>query len=362
MKNYYDILGVKKSASEDEIKKAFRTLAHKYHPDKTGGDDKKFKEVSEAYSVLSDSKRRKEYDMYGQTFNGAGPQSGGFAGADFGGFDFSGFASQFGKGAGQNGAFEFDFGDMFGDMFGGFGRRERRGRDMQMDIEISFAESVFGVERTVLVNKMSECKSCGGTGGKSKDVRQCEKCSGTGAIKTTKRTILGTIATQSECDVCFGVGDVPKEKCTTCAGARAFKQQVDIKIHVPAGIDNGEVLKMRGGGEAIAGGTAGDLYIKVHVVKDKRFSREGSDIVYKLSVKLTDALLGAEYTVPSVEGDTVVTIPGGVHHGDIVRIKGKGFPQRGTRGDLQIVVSIEIPKKLSKTAKTLIEQLKEEGL
>lgn len=364
-KNYYDILGVKKSATEDDIKKAFRKLAQQYHPDKAGGDEKKFKEVSEAYSVLSDKKRRAEYDTYGQTFNGAGPQGGGFSG--FEGFDFSQF-----NGQGFNGSFtangvEFDLGDMFGEFFGAGARNQgrrsqKRGRDISIDIEILFKDSVFGAERTVLLNKVNQCVECKGSGGKGAATVTCTTCNGNGQIKETKRSLLGVFTQLRTCDTCDGLGNVPKEKCTSCKGQKVYKQEEEIRIAVPAGINDGEVLRMTGKGEAVAGGVQGDLYIKIHVKADARFERAGNDIIYQLSVKLTDALLGHDYTIPSPDGDVIVNVPAGASHGEAVRIKGKGFPARNGRGDLIAVIAVEIPKKLSKHAKELVGELQKEGL
>lgn len=364
-KNYYDILGVRKSASEDEIKKAFRKLAQQYHPDKAGGDERKFKEVSEAYSVLSDKKRRAEYDTYGQTFNGAGPQGGGFTGFD--GFDFSQFTGQGFNGSFSANGVEFDLGDIFGEFFGAGSRNQgrkaqKRGRDISIDIEITFKDSVFGAERTVLLNKIAQCSECKGSGGKGSATVQCTTCNGNGQIKETKRSLLGVFTQLRTCDACDGLGSIPKDKCTTCKGQKVFKQQEEIKIAVPGGINDGEVLRMTGKGEAISGGVHGDLYIKIHVKSDPRFERVGSDIVYQLSVKLTDALLGHEYNIPSPDGDVIVQVHAGASHGDVVRIKGKGFPSRNTRGDLIAVIAVEIPKKLSKHAKELISELRKEGL
>lgn len=368
-KSFYDTLGVSKSASQDDIKKAFRTLAHKYHPDKTGGDDKKFKEVSEAYSVLSDEKKRKEYDAYGQSFNGAGPQGGAYSGyqqSGFGGFEGFDF-SQFG-GFGQQGAqFEFNMGDMFGDFFGGGQRaaQKARGRDVQIDLDLTFVESVFGVEREVVVNKINTCTECEGTGAKGKAVHDCATCSGSGQVREAKRTILGTMQTVRECGTCFGTGKVPKEKCSSCKGARVLKQQDSIKIGVPAGMNDGETLRMRSRGEAAPGGEYGDLYIRVHVKKDARFERDGSDVVHHLTIKVTDALLGSSYTVPTVDGSARVEVPAGTTDGEEIVLKGQGFPLgpgRSGRGAMRVVVTIEIPKKLSKTAKDLILKLKEEGV
>jgi molecular chaperone DnaJ len=364
-KNYYNILGVKQSATDEDIKKAFRKLAQQYHPDKTGGDDKKFKEVSEAYSVLSDKKRRAEYDTYGQTFNGAGPQGGGFSG--FEGFDFSQF-----NGQGFNGSFtangmEFDLGDIFGEFFGagarnGARKTQKRGRDISIDIEILFKDSVFGIERTLLLNKIAQCAECKGSGGKGNATVTCTTCNGNGQIKETKRSLLGMFTQVRTCDTCDGLGTVPKDKCASCKGYKVYKQEEEIKIAIPAGINDGEVLRMTGKGEAVSGGVNGDLYIKIHVKADQRFERNGVDIVYQLSVKMTDALLGREYTIPSPDGDVVMQVPAGASHGDVVRLKQKGFPTRGSRGDLVAVISVEIPKKLSKHARELITELQKEGL
>jgi molecular chaperone DnaJ len=362
--SFYDTLGVTKSASQDDIKKAFRALAHKHHPDKTGGDDKKFKELSEAYSVLGDEKKRKEYDTYGQSFNGAGPQGGAYTGyqqsgfGGFEGFDFSGFQQ------GQGQQFEFNMGDMFGDFFGGGQRapQKARGRDVQIDLDLTFVESVFGADREVLVNKVNTCKECEGTGAKGKAVHDCATCNGAGSVKEMRRTILGTMQSVKECGTCFGTGKVPKEKCTACKGARVVKQQDSIKIGVPAGMSDGETLRMRGRGEAAPGGEYGDLYIRISVKKDVRFVRDGSDIVHQLNIKVTDALLGSVYTVPTVDGTATVTVPAGITDSEEIILKGQGFPGRGGRGNMRVVVAIEIPKKLSKVAKDLILKLKEEGV
>ena len=231
-KDYYEILGVDKKSSKDDIKRAFRTLAHKYHPDKKTGDDAKFKEINEAYSVLSDDQKRAQYDQFGQ----AGP-AGGFGGANaggFGGFDFS----QFTQGGGGSG-FEFDFGDIFGDVFGG-GRRQqtKRGRDISIDIELTFEESVFGVERTVLLNKVSKCDTCGGSGAeKGSDMTTCNTCNGKGTLREVKKTFFGQFETTSTCDTCHGTGKVPKVKCHTCGGQGIYKKESEIKVKIPAGIE-----------------------------------------------------------------------------------------------------------------------------
>jgi molecular chaperone DnaJ len=365
MKDYYQVLGVQKGASEDEIKSAFRKLAHKYHPDKKGGDEKKFKEVSEAYAVLSDKKRRAEYDTYGHTFAGGGPQGGpGFGGFDFSNFSAGGGQTGFGFG-GQGQSFEFDLGDVFGEFFGGgAGRRARRGRDISIDIELSFREAVFGVERRVLLAKQSVCSTCGGSGAKKgSKLSTCTTCNGKGDIRETRNSFFGTFTTSRPCPQCFGRGQVPDAICETCAGQGVARREDEIRVVVPAGVENGEMIRMPGMGEAAIGGGAGDLYVKLHVREDKNFTREGRDILTTLSIKLTDALLGGEYRIPSLDGDESVSVPAGVSHGETLRIRGKGVPYgRGSRGDLIVRVEIELPKKLSKSARDLIEKLRGEGL
>ncbi|MES2213298.1 MAG: molecular chaperone DnaJ [Patescibacteria group bacterium] len=361
-KDYYESLGVDKKASKEEIKKAFRTLAHKYHPDKKGGDDAKFKEINEAYSVLSDDKKRAEYDTYGRAFTGSGgasgAQGGGFGG--FGDFDFS----QFTQGGSGNGM-EFDLGDIFGDVFGG-GRRTqaKRGRDISIDIELSFEESIFGVERTILLNKISKCDTCGGTGGeKGSEMMTCEICNGRGQIREVKKTFFGQFETTATCEHCHGTGKIPKVKCHTCHGAGVYKKESEIKVQIPAGIDNGEMIRLTGGGEAMSGGQSGDLYIKIYVKKHPLFKKDGSNLVMDLNVKLSDALLGADQPVTTLDGEIKVKIPEGVAIGEILRIKGKGVPyDKNKRGDLLIKLHILIPKKLSKDAKKAVEMLKKEGL
>ena len=335
-KDYYEILGVQKGASEDDVKKAFRKLAHKYHPDKKGGDEARFKEASEAYAVLSDKKRRAEYDTYGRTFAG-----GSGAGAA-GGFDFSGFQQGFG---GFEGFEDTDFGDMFSEIFGGGRSRAqaRRGRDISIDIELSFKEAAFGVERHVLITKTAQCDTCNGSGSKSgsKNIN-CNTCSGKGTIRETRNTFFGAVSTARECEHCHGRGKMPEQSCDTCKGEGVARRQEEIKIAIPSGIENGEMIRMPGRGEAIAsGGSAGDLYIKIHVKNDARFSRDGTTLSTTLSIKLTDALLGGEYSVPTLDGDVTVKIPAGISHGEILRVRGKGVPAaRSARGAQHVRVVI----------------------
>ena len=367
-KDYYKLLGVERKATKDDIKKAFRKLAHQYHPDKKEGDEKKFKEINEAYTVLSDDKKRSEYDMYGQTFaGGAGPGAGPF-GQGFGGFsagggpasgwDFSGFQQGF-EGA------EFDLGDIFGDMFGGGMGRQKRGRDISVDIHVAFEEAVFGVERKLLITKLSACSACDGFGAKKGTaMRECNTCGGKGKVHDTKRTIMGTFSTVRPCGECHGNGKVPEHTCVECHGAGVARGQSEIRIMVPAGIESGEVIRIAGKGEAAQGGISGDLYIKIHVMPHKVFRREGSNLSMDLDIKLSDALLGAEYTIPTVEGKTEkISIPEGTIHGEILRMKGHGVPRHGShRGDLLVRIAIKFPKKLSKHAREAIEKLKEEGM
>jgi molecular chaperone DnaJ len=363
-KDYYNILGVDKTASKDEIKKAFYKLAHKYHPDKKEGDEKKFKEVNEAYQVLSDDSKRSKYDQFGSGFENmggggyGGQYQGGFGGAGFEGFDFSGF---------QNGGMDFDLNDIFSDFFGGgMGRgktQARRGRDISTEIQISFSESIFGVTRRILITKTSQCNTCHGSGAK-KDTKmeKCKNCNGQGKIHEAKRTILGTISTTKVCDTCLGAGEVPKDLCDTCKGKGVLRKEEEVTIAVPAGIRDGEMIRMSGLGEAISKGTTGDLYIKINVAPHSIFRREGSDLVMDLNLKLTDALLGVKYPIKTLDGDIEVSIPEGVTMNEILRVKGKGVPTKTKRGDLLIKLNIKMPNKLSKKSKELIEELKKEGI
>lgn len=355
-KNYYDILGLTKTASKEDIKKAFRKLAHKFHPDKKGGDANKFKEVNEAYSVLSDDKKRAEYDSYGRVFSGAG---GAGPGPDMGGFDFSGFTG------GQAGFEDFNIGDIFGDIFGGgAGGRVARGRDISIDIELTFAESVFGAERKVLITKTSRCETCHGNGGKpGTEMKTCETCNGKGRVHETRRSFFGSISTTRSCETCHGSGKIPKEKCATCHGAGIVRRQEEIAISVPPGIDDGEMIRLSGMGEAIAGGVAGDLYVKVHVKRHPFLRKEGANLTTDLNVKLSDALLGADYTVHTLDGDITLKIPENVSFGEVLRVRGKGVPvEKNRRGDLLVRINITFPGKLSKTARGLLEDLRKEGI
>ena len=359
-KNYYDILGIDKQASKDEIKKAFRKLAHQYHPDKSGGNSDKFKEVNEAYTILSDENKRAQYDTYGQTF--AGGASGG-GGSSWGDFDFSQFTNGGGFSA-EGFANGFDLGDIFGEFFGGGQRsRTKRGRDISIDIELSFEEAIFGVGRDILISKVSNCSTCGGTGAKKgTEMHECKTCNGKGKIREMKKSIFGSIEMSKTCEVCNGLGKVPKEKCVECDGLGIHKKQEEIKIKVPSGIENGEMIRFSGGGEAVKAGTSGDLYIKIHVKNHKLFRKEGNDLVMNLDIKLSDAILGVEYEIETLDGKVKLKIPEGTNTGDILQIRNKGVPNGNRRGDILIHTKVSIPKKLNKTTKELIEKLHQEGI
>ena len=357
-KDYYKTLGIEKNASQDEIKKAFRKLAHEHHPDKTGGDDKKFKEASEAYSVLSDEKKREQYDTFGSADAGAGF---GGQGGGFGGFDFSGFQ--------QGGNMEFDLGDIFGEFVGGGrggGRRQQtpRGNDISIDIELTFKESIFGVEKDINLNTMSKCDHCNGTGGEpNTEIMTCGKCHGDGKITETKNSIFGSFATQRACPDCNATGKIPKQKCKVCHGHTVYRKSHNLKVKIPSGVENGEMVRLSGAGETAPHGTAGDLYIRAHVKPHREIRKEGSNLVMRLQVKLTEALLGGERLIETLDGDITLKIPIGVKFGEILRLKEKGVPADGRRrGDLLVHIEIEMPKKISKSASKLIEDLKKEGL
>lgn len=392
--DYYKVLGVEKSASKDEIKKAFRKLAHEHHPDKTGGDDKKFKEANEAYTVLSDDQKRAQYDQFGSAgpgFSGGGQQGGGFGGGQgFGGFDFSGFS-------GGGDGVEFDLGDIFGGMFGGGGRgrgkaKEKKGQDIQVDIEINFEESIFGAEKEFNVHRTDNCSKCKGDRKEpGTDYSTCKTCDGNGQVIEMRRTMFGSFESARVCDTCEGTGKVPKEKCKQCKGRGTESKKDTIKVVIPGGIESGEMLRVSGKGEAITGGRTGDLFIKIHVrresastknsyntsgpIKVSNMRKEGNNLVGELHIKITETLLGRDKKIETLDGEVTVAIPQGITQGEILRVRGKGVPfgpgseNPGTskntstrRGDLMLIVKIDVPQKLSKSAHKLVEGLEEEGL
>lgn len=357
-KNYYETLGVDKKATQDDIKKAFRKLAQKHHPDKKGGDEATFKEITEAYSILSDEKKRREYDNYGQTFAGGGPGPNA-GGNPFGGFDFNGF--------GQGGV-EFDFSDLFGggfsDIFGGGSPRARRGRDISIDIEVSFKEAVLGGMREVLITKIGKCDVCKGDGAKpGTEMKTCETCNGAGRVHETRNSMLGQFSSVRTCPTCEGTGKIPTEACENCKGRGVLKRQEEIRVVVPKGIDGGEMIRMPGMGEAIKNGTSGDLYVKVHVKPHPVFKKDGLNLVMQMPLKLTDALLGTTLTITTVDEKTLeVKVPPMNSTDETLRLRGKGIETDRGSGDLLIRLSATLPKKLSKKSKDAIELLRAEGL
>ncbi len=362
MADYYKILGVDKNSSDDEIKKAYRKLAHKYHPDKTGGDAEKFKEINAAYQVLSDKEKRGQYDQYGQTFEQAG-QGGG---QGFGGFDFSGFQ----QGSGGQG-FEFNggFEDIFSDIFGGGGRQASRkvGRDIQIDVEISFEEMVKGAHREVSLLRRVVCSVCRGSGGEPGSKEEtCPTCKGSGQIKKTMRSFFGTFVQASTCDTCAGSGKNYSKKCHKCGGDGRVREQQAIQIDIPAGISNGQTISVQGQGEAGEKGSSnGDLYVNVHIKSHDFFERKGNDIFSSEHITFSQAVLGDKITVRTIDEKMNIKIPAGTQSGEIFRIKEKGVPQLGrssVRGHQMIKIIVDVPKNPTRSQKKIIEELKREGL
>ncbi len=396
-KDYYKSLGVDKGASKDEIKKAFRKLAHEHHPDKTGGKDDKFKEINEAYSILSDDSKRAQYDQFGSAGpggfggqGGAGGQGfggqGGAGGQGFGGFDFSGFSGGFGQQGGfsQDGV-EFDLGDLFGGIFGGSrgggrgGRqRQAKGADIQVDLEISFRESIFGVDKEFSIHRTATCEHCKGSRGEpGTSMDTCKTCNGQGRVVETRRSVFGAFQSERVCDVCAGSGKIPKEKCKECKGKGVQSKKDNITVVIPAGIQAGETLRVSGKGEAVVGGATGDLYIQIHVRrtnKDEHIQRDGINLITEHEIRLSDSLLGGEAKIETLDGPLTVAIPQGITHGEVLRVRGKGVPHGNgaesvatstspstKRGDLLVKIKVAIPRKLSKEAKKLAEELRKEG-
>ncbi len=350
-KDLYTTLDVDRGASQEEVKKAFRKLAHKYHPDKEGGDEEKFKEINSAYQVLGDEKKRAQYDQFGSAaFENGGPGAGG--GGGFGGFDFSGFQG--------GGGFE-DMGDIFGDIFGSQrqGRpRTPKGQDIQVDMDVSFHDSMFGVQKEVSLRKPSACDRCAGTGAEpGHGMDTCATCEGQGIEETIQRTILGNMKNRIACRTCYGSGETPKEACATCAGSGLENSSKKMNVTIPQGIENGAIMRVRGEGEAIKAGTPGDLYIRIHVTPDKRFVRDGMHIRSEKEIGFTQAALGDTVDVETIDGLVELKIPSGTQSGSSFRIKGKGVPSTHSNGDHYVTVHVVTPKKLSKQQKKLLEQL-----
>lgn len=353
-RDYYEVLGVKKDASADEIKKAFRRAAIEHHPDR-GGDEEKFKEINEAYEVLKDTEKRKRYDQFGHAgVGGAG-----------GGNPFAG-GNPFGGAGGQN--VNFDFGDLgLGDIFSSFfgggaagGRQQRqsRGRDVEADIEITFEQAVFGTEVDLPLNLQDTCEHCKGTTVEpGYELKTCDQCGGSGQVMTVSRTIFGNIQQAAICPKCHGSGKVPEKPCSVCKGKGTQVRKQTIQLKVPAGIDDGATIRLREHGEAIANGPKGDLYVNVHVKPHKHFTREGDLILSEEHVDMITAALGGEIEVQTVDGPVTMKVPAGTQPGSDFKLSGHGVPHlRGNSRGAQIVtILVDIPTKLSKQQKRLLE-------
>lgn len=353
-RDYYEVLGVSKSASQDEIKSAFRKLAKKYHPDvnKEADAEAKFKEVQEAYAVLSDEEKRRQYDQFGHAaFQGGAGGAGGF-----GGFDFSGF----------------DYGDIFDNIFGGFGggfssgrssSRARRGSDSLMRMKLSFEEAVFGCKRELNLDVTEECSECNGKGGFGEST--CDKCHGSGTITSEQHTIFGSFLSKTTCSKCEGTGKTYERACNHCHGNGTVKVNKEIEVKIPAGVDSGSRLKLSGkGGAGSNNGPNGDLYIEFSVAEHEFFVRDDNDIYIEAPITITEAVLGCKKEIPTLYGNVTLSIPAGSESGEKHRIKGKGINNEATRkkGDMYIVLKIVTPKKLSKEQKKLLEELNKTDL
>lgn len=358
-RDYYEVLGVSKTASEDEIKKAFRKAAVKYHPDKEGGDEAKFKEVNEAYEVLKDKQKRQRYDQFGHAGVG-GAAGGGFGSNPFEGFDFGGFG-------GQHVNFDFggDLGDIFGQFFGG-GRgqsaRAHRGKDVETQVNLSFEEAVFGTEKELSLDMMDECSHCHGERAEpGHGMKTCEDCKGSGQIPRVMNTMFGQIQQSVTCQRCEGRGRVPEKPCSVCKGAGTERRKQTLTVKIPAGIDDGAAIRLRERGEAIAGGAKGDLYVHIRVKAHKKFTREGDIILSEERISMADAALGAEIDVETVDGTVRMKVPAGTQSGTDFKLSGHGVPHPGreTRGPHIVGVIVETPTKLTKKQKELLEAFRD---
>ena len=355
-KDYYETLGVSKEATDAEIKSAFRKLAKQYHPDvcKEENAEAKFKEIQEAYAVLSDEQKRRQYDQFGHAaFDGAGG-AGGYGG--FGGFDASGF----------------DFGDIFDNIFGGgfgFGgnsrtsNRPRSGNDKLMRIRLSFEEAIYGCEKDIKLEVNDKCDECNGKGGFNEET--CPSCHGSGTVTSEQRTMFGTFMSKTTCSKCNGLGKSFKKTCSNCHGNGRVISNKTITVNIPSGVDNGNRLRLSGKGEAgINGGPNGDLYLEFVVDSHNFYERDGNDIYLVVPITITEAVLGCKKEIPTIHGNIKLTIPSGTNNGDKQRIKGKGIKNESTgkTGDMYVVLEVRIPKKLSREQKKLFESLDDTDL
>lgn len=364
-RDYYEILGVPKTATDDEIKKAYRKAAMKHHPDRGGGKEaeEKFKEANEAYQVLSDQQKRKQYDQFGHTgpFGaGNGPSSGGAGYQQYGGFNGGGFNVNMDDLGG--------FGDIFDTFFGGGGggrsSRSRKGADIQAELRITFEEAVFGVEKDFTLLKQNTCNRCKGNGAEpGSGEKTCPTCHGAGQVQTEQHTIFGTFAQAAVCPECHGKGKVPEKKCTKCHGEGRVKEQVTIKVKIPAGVDNGQTIRVSGKGEAGEYGIpAGDLYLIVRVIPDKRFERDGYNIQSEAEISFPEAALGTTVEVETIDAKVKLKVPAGTQSGKVFKLSDRGVPHLNgrQRGDHLVTVVVKTPTKLSSKQKKLLEEFNNE--
>lgn len=355
-RDYYEVLGVGKGASDDEIKKAFRRLAVQYHPDKEGGDEAKFKEINEAYEVLKDGAKRQRYDQFGHAGVGGASDAGGNPfGGGFGGAGFNG----------QNVNFDFGdlgLGDIFGNFFGGQnarGQRQTRGNDVEARVEVSFEEAVFGTETTLRLHLEDTCEHCKGTTTEpGSSLQTCPKCQGAGQVTQVVRTIFGDIQQAAVCPTCKGAGKVPEKPCTVCHGKGTQRREQSVTLKIPAGIDDGATIRLREHGEAIANGPKGDLYVHVRVKSHKKFTREGDLILSQEHVDMIAAALGTEIDIETVDGPIRMKIPAGTQSGTDFKLSGHGVPHlRGSsRGAHIVTIIVDTPENLTKEQRQLLEQ------
>lgn len=354
-RDYYEVLGVTKDASADEIKKAFRRLAVQYHPDKEGGDETKFKEINEAYEVLKDSAKRQRYDQFGHAGVGG---NGGTSGNPFEGFG----------GQGQN--INFDFGDLgLGDIFGSFfgggaGSRPRqsRGNDVETAVEIDFEQAVFGTEVELNLDLDDTCEHCkGSTVEPGHELKTCPECNGSGQTVRVMRTMFGNIQQATVCATCKGSGKVPEKVCSVCHGSGTQRKKQQIVLKIPAGVDDGAVIRLREHGQAIANGPKGDLYVNIRVKPHKQFTREGDLILSDEKIDMVDAALGTEINVQTVDGPIKMKVPAGTQSGTDFKLSNHGVPhlRKDSRGAHIVTIIVEIPTKLSKKQQELLQQFKQ---
>ena len=353
-KDYYKILGVSKSSSQEEIKKAYYNLAHKFHPDKGSGDEEKFKEINEAYQILGDKDKRAQYDRFGTTGNQG---FGGFQNTNFNWEDFAGFD-------GIEDIFE-----MFGG--GGFNRHKeqdlRKGSDLELILEIPLESVLKDQNKEIEISKMVKCSRCDGSGAEpGSKVKECFACRGSGRVQQIKKTILGTFTQYTVCPECGGEGSKPEKPCNVCHGEGRIRKEETISVEIPAGVDNNQVIKVKGKGDAgKRGGKPGDLYIRILIKNHALFKRKGDDIYLKKNIVFSQAVLGDKVSIPTLEGkDIIMKVPQGTESGKTLKISGKGIPHfRGMgRGDMYVQLNIDTPQKLTRKQKELLEELRKQGL